>query len=113
MNFFVLLKFRVFVVSFLRKISCTKSKQKKRFPDALGAALLEIYRRIKSVVMITLTFYGIQNRFDDTIRHAQAEYRQGIPEPPMKYQVTGIPNPFKIKREHLFPPCNFLSSLIF
>jgi hypothetical protein len=29
--------------------------------------------------MLTITFGRIQNRFDNAVRHAKAEYRQGIP----------------------------------
>jgi hypothetical protein len=56
------------------------------------------------VVIIALTFCGIQDSFDNTVRHAKAQDRQCIPQPPMKYHVTRIPNPFKTKRKHMIPP---------
>jgi hypothetical protein len=54
--------------------------------------------------MITLAFGGFQDGFDDTISHAKAQDRQGIPQPPVKNHVTGIPDPFKTKRKHTIPP---------
>ena len=82
----------------LKKQPHNVTKTKKRSPDVLGAALLVIYQRLELVVMIAVAFSGIQDCFYDTIRHAKADYCQGKPQPPMKYHMTGIPNPFKTKR---------------
>ena len=78
--------------------------KKKRSPGGPRAALLGIYRYLESVVVISVVFGGFQYGLDDTIRHAEAQDRQGIPQPPMKHHVTGIPNPFETKREHMIPP---------
>jgi hypothetical protein len=54
--------------------------------------------------MVTIAFDGFQDGFDDAIGHAKADYRQGIPQPSVKNNVTGIPNPFEMKRKHIIPP---------
>jgi hypothetical protein len=40
--------------------------------------------------MIAVAFSGIQDCFYDTIRHAKADYCQGIPQPPMKYHMIVV-----------------------
>jgi hypothetical protein len=61
------------------------------------------------VVIIAIAFAGIQECFENTVRHTQAHYCQSKPQPPMKYHVTRIPNPFEMKRKHAIPPTLFLA----
>jgi hypothetical protein len=52
----------------------------------------------------TLPFETIIGGFDDAVGQPQSQDRQGIPQAAHKYQVPRIPNPFKIKWKHYFPP---------
>jgi hypothetical protein len=49
------------------------------------------------LVVAALTLLAIDDRLDHTIGHAQSDDVQGIPQSPVKNEVSGIPNPFKTK----------------
>ena len=60
---------------------------------------------LKILMMIGPVPLGaVINRFDDAVGHPQSQDRQGIPQAAHEYQVPRIPNPFKIKWKHYFPP---------
>ncbi len=61
-------------------------------------------------MLTAFSFAGIQSGFDDTIGYSEAEYGQCVPKPPMKHQMSCVPDPFKAKRKHAFPPYGFLKT---
>jgi hypothetical protein len=59
---------------------------------------------LESMVLAVFTFAGINSGFNNTVGDAEAEYGQCVPQPPMKHHMSCVPDPFKVKRKHAFPP---------
>jgi hypothetical protein len=61
----------------------------------------------KLVVAVAAFSLGcVDHGFDHTIGHAEPDDVQGIPKAAVKYDVTGVPDPFKTEREHIFSSLN-------
>jgi hypothetical protein len=65
---------------------------------------------LESVVLAAFAFAGMNSGLDDTVGDTQSEYGQGVPEPAMENQMSCVPDPFKVKRKHAFPPFDFLKT---
>jgi hypothetical protein len=60
---------------------------------------------LKILMMIgPMPFRAVIGSFDDAVCQPQSQNRQSIPQSAHKYQVSRIPNPFKIKWKHYVPP---------
>ena len=88
-----------------KKLKLYQSNQnKKALSECGGGSAFWHLSLLRSVVVTSFTFADIKNCLDDTIGHPKADDRQCIPKPSMKHQMVGIPNPFKTKWKHVFPP---------